>query len=676
MAIKFLCPSCKKVVSVKDEYAGKKGKCPHCGNVLTVPAPTRPPTATLPPSAKPPTPPPRPVRAPRPPSRPVDLEAEAAAALRDEPPPENAPVASTTVDFNCPMCDAELHLPLDLAGKRSPCPECRRIIKVPEPVKKDPANWRQTAQNLPSAARRPEEKAPEGAWGSTRAATAVSRESLQDAGAIPEAKALLTVRQRITRYAMWSAAAIFFTVCAVLVWYKWAQAREEQAVQIALDYAESDAGKTELGRDGQAAIHRLAGEHALRSRKAGSAVAAQEQFHKSLTSLSRAAEAGRGATEHDALLQDLAVAETALGGSPEEVDAGTKLKWDDAQKEIHAALRDIRSSEAKLEGLREVAGRLAVKEQGARAIALASSLYSSPNEEKAEALGVVGLELLTADKKGLAAKALDQALSLFAVKERPALAPSVVALAMALGRELPEPPKKMKQPAENEVNSWIGTIEGHARLKQWGEARQMAAEQRFDPRKRLEALTALAYAALDDKAAGSTDVTSAIEQAKIPPKGPPPSPWLLLRLVRIGVHAGVAEDQLQSLAAVITDRDLRGRAQLAIFEGQLAQGKADDVKQLDTVEAHTVSAWLAHEEWARRNRGQTGVVKSWEPANRAFGLLGVALGSQKDERRLAASQAPGRRRFQNLFLLRPAPSEPCRYQQYAVDLFRSRRRGA
>ena len=37
MAIKFLCSSCKKVVSVKDEFAGRKGKCPHCGNVLTVP---------------------------------------------------------------------------------------------------------------------------------------------------------------------------------------------------------------------------------------------------------------------------------------------------------------------------------------------------------------------------------------------------------------------------------------------------------------------------------------------------------------------------------------------------------------------------------------------------------------------------------------------------------------
>ena len=354
MAIKFLCPGCKKVMSVPDEFAGKKGKCSHCGNVVTVPAPTRPVTAFTPALPKPPTPP-RPAPAKRP-SGPIDLDAEAAAALRDEPKPEAAEVASATIDFNCPMCDAELHLPLDLAGKREPCPECRRIIKVPEPAKKDPANWRQTAPNLPSAARRPEEKAPEGAWGSTRAAATVSRESLQEAGAFPEAKELLTVRQRITRYSIWSAAAIFFTVCAVLVWIKWTQAREEQEVKLALDYAQSGPGKKELGRDGQAAIYRLAGEQALRTHKAGCAVAAQDQFHRSLSLLGQAA--GGSATERDALLQDLAEAETALGGSSDEVDAGVKLKWDDAQKEIRAALRDIRSPEAKLDGLREVAHSL------------------------------------------------------------------------------------------------------------------------------------------------------------------------------------------------------------------------------------------------------------------------------------------------------------------------------
>ena len=36
MAIKVTC-SCGRVLNVKDELAGKKGRCPSCGNVLQVP---------------------------------------------------------------------------------------------------------------------------------------------------------------------------------------------------------------------------------------------------------------------------------------------------------------------------------------------------------------------------------------------------------------------------------------------------------------------------------------------------------------------------------------------------------------------------------------------------------------------------------------------------------------
>src|SRR5690349_2294966 len=111
MPIQFLCPHCKKAVKVKDEFAGKKGKCPHCTKFVTVPAPAKP-------SSTPPPPRPR-----------IDVEAEAAAALADEPKPEAA-AAPTTIDFTCPMCDAQLHMPLSDAGRRAQCPECKNIIKV------------------------------------------------------------------------------------------------------------------------------------------------------------------------------------------------------------------------------------------------------------------------------------------------------------------------------------------------------------------------------------------------------------------------------------------------------------------------------------------------------------------------------------------------------------------
>ena len=94
----------------------------------------------------------------------MDVEAEAAAALGDEPKPEAEAPPAATIDFTCPNCDEELHLSLDLAGNVNRAPKCKRIIKVPEPAKRDPANWRQTGPSLPSGAKRVVQQAPEGAW--------------------------------------------------------------------------------------------------------------------------------------------------------------------------------------------------------------------------------------------------------------------------------------------------------------------------------------------------------------------------------------------------------------------------------------------------------------------------------------------------------------------------------
>ena len=36
--IKFQCSQCGQTVRVADEHAGRKGKCPHCQALLTIPA--------------------------------------------------------------------------------------------------------------------------------------------------------------------------------------------------------------------------------------------------------------------------------------------------------------------------------------------------------------------------------------------------------------------------------------------------------------------------------------------------------------------------------------------------------------------------------------------------------------------------------------------------------------
>jgi len=37
MAIRLTCPECGKELSVRDELAGRRGKCPGCGGIITVP---------------------------------------------------------------------------------------------------------------------------------------------------------------------------------------------------------------------------------------------------------------------------------------------------------------------------------------------------------------------------------------------------------------------------------------------------------------------------------------------------------------------------------------------------------------------------------------------------------------------------------------------------------------
>src|SRR5947209_1252354 len=104
MPIRFKCTHCHKQLSVKEHLAGKKAVCPVCKKAILIPLPLAP----------------------------VDVEALAAAALADVPTEKPVDAAGPgTVDFTCPFCDEELSLAADLAGKKTPCPKCTKLIKVP-----------------------------------------------------------------------------------------------------------------------------------------------------------------------------------------------------------------------------------------------------------------------------------------------------------------------------------------------------------------------------------------------------------------------------------------------------------------------------------------------------------------------------------------------------------------
>src|SRR5436190_16191084 len=178
MTLKFSCPHCRKAIRVKEELAGKKAKCPACQQVLTIPTVAR---STSPTAAKSTTE--------------SDLEAQALAALAEQSPSSPAPASTKTIDFQCSFCDEKISLSADLAGKRAPCPECRRIIKVPLLEKADPKDWRKVDVHAPLIRDHRGAPAPEGAWGSEVSRGRVSRQALLEAGALPVIKEKSTSRQ-------------------------------------------------------------------------------------------------------------------------------------------------------------------------------------------------------------------------------------------------------------------------------------------------------------------------------------------------------------------------------------------------------------------------------------------------------------------------------------------------
>src|SRR5262249_5719676 len=121
MSIRFNCPHCQKSLKVSAELAGRRARCPGCKQAIAIP--------TLDPVVS------------------AEVEDLAAAALSDELKPEEKPEEKETgpIKFQCPYCDEMVEVSADLAGKQTPCPECKRIVKVPVPVKAEPRDWRKVA---------------------------------------------------------------------------------------------------------------------------------------------------------------------------------------------------------------------------------------------------------------------------------------------------------------------------------------------------------------------------------------------------------------------------------------------------------------------------------------------------------------------------------------------------
>jgi hypothetical protein len=621
MTLKFSCPHCRKGIRVKEELAGKKAKCPACQQVLTIPAVKG---ATPPPATKS--------------STDSDLEAKALAALVEQTKsPGSTPVSTKTIDFQCPFCDEKIRLSADLAGKRAPCPECSRIVKVPLPEDSQPKDWRKVDVRSPITRDHKGEPAPEGAWGSEVSRGRVSRQALLEAGALPVVKEKWTLRQWANRIALAVIVVFGVVVSAWAILHYSFESRKGGA----FSQAEKLVAETKDPLTA-AEVYRGLGVYQFRAEKPvgenNSAKAALNQFLKARAKLS---EEGRESAERDAILIDLALDQADLGSDSQEAQKrGIRLNWDETVKEVHRTLQHIKSPEARLQGLRLVERKFLDLNLPNIAARLPDAILDPNDPNRAEALAQYGLLII--DQKEQANAQATQALQAFTpLKKNPkatqeSFPPSLVALLVALDRkdlkELPETPPKENPPLDLRVGfTWAWAYRG-----QLGEARSLALSS-GPASHQLHALIALIAALVEKKADIGVDLAAAIERVEpaLKEKDTNVSHWTLYRLVQLGARGG-KPDQVAKVVPFIPDAELRGLADLEITLATLPSHSPDEMwNDLATHKPpcrHALLVLARHNTRFGSSSFVSKAVNSWEPELRPLGYAGIALGMQDAER--------------------------------------------
>jgi hypothetical protein len=676
MPIKIKCPKCQKGLNVPDSLVGKRAACPGCKHVLTIPAsaaaaapgrpaaspaaPSGPAPVKGPPPARPTAKPaPRPAKAGDPPAKssqpsepasespPEDVEKFAASLLNDESngAPEKPP---EYVEFVCPMCDEPVKMNVDMAGKQAPCPLCKRIVKVPMPASSKKEGWR-AAPTRPAGARVDTEPAPEGAWSATDRKI-VSREALEEADAIPVKRDPVSARQWIAR-GMVGTAVLALLGLGIFFVLGWLGGRKQKDLLEKAMNAVSGKKKTLAGPEA-GIVHLAAGRYHL-NRKERDCIrpekgdaGAWNQFSAARGDLTAP---DKMTAECDAVLIELALAQLDMGGSGKAVEEREKLSWQDTIKEVVRTVQAIRLPEAKLppegrsEAVRQLTRKLIEMGQPALVEDLARQIGDGPIS-----LAVAGVEMYRAGKKETARKLFDQVMTYYkrdgapakgadggkkAEPVLPALTMDVVALAYALGEEktLPTVTEATQKNLRLMAEAVAPVLNGSAE-----DARQKV-EKLPTAALRLEGLTAIADLATDESETRKT-AEQAVGLIGSELRDQPVSPWVLVRLVRVGLKAGLSEASLldSAVSRIHAESQLANWARLQVFRVQLGRetGKADEAL-LNSVEASTLSQRLARVDLARHNTrkdsGTIGAIEKWDESVRPFGYIGAALGLQGEK---------------------------------------------
>ncbi|MFO0863376.1 MAG: hypothetical protein U0744_01720 [Gemmataceae bacterium] len=377
MSLRFKCPNpaCQKPLSVNESLAGKRVACPACKKPLLVPAPVAAPVAA-----------------------PVDVEALAADALAEKsasngnghtPAAETKPAdgPKTTIDFDCDYCGDPVSLPLDMAGKQSPCPHCRRVIRIPIPKIDVRENWRDAKKNIaPSAAKINQVEAVEGVQGGR--AVGVSHEALKEAGVIQAPpKPPIGVMGWVRRGCI----AVVVIGLAVGVYFVLSQARTKTKDERTFDEVREDVVMSEKLKAMpvlKAEAERLIAETILvkRNLSTKTGVKALEAFQAArgvLSSLppSKSTD-GADSLDADLMLIELGFALLELGAqSNDDLLTRERLEWSDVDKELSRTIDRIQSRDAKSAALRRLSVALTRMKRPEIAAGLCTRFANQENQK-------------------------------------------------------------------------------------------------------------------------------------------------------------------------------------------------------------------------------------------------------------------------------------------------------
>ncbi len=610
MPIRMKCPECNKAFRVKDDLAGKKVACPGCKHVLAVPegVPSEPVKAAQEAVKE---------------AEQFELETMAAQALQEHQLKQQE-AAPQFVEFICPQCDEKLKLSADLAGKQTPCPECRRIIKVPQLQKQAPKDWREAGkENVPTAvAMLKQQEQMDGAWGSVQA-TKVSREALVEAKVITAPKRRWTRAQKI-RVGVLVGGAFLFLCASYYFINRWFaenfEARtlaEIEAYTGASSKAGSESKANKLSVEGQVALTRLLGDYLLmhaQKRKPSNQDSRAVQ-RASLQLLKR---------ESNLWVRWFLVREALLGSYDTEPNLDNLAEYLQLAPSQSARLYLLR--ELCRERLEPIADKPdALKERVAVWKAMILRAFPSmpdasgrvvPTEQVA-GLAVLAQELVRMGQKAMAIPLVDEAGRMLG--NHPAVPMAYSVALVMIGRQPP--------PGIPTLDAQYARVEGTARLNQLREAMDLFGKRtETDSADDIELRTTLALQFLEKQPDQSRMfLEKAIDIAKRRPQ----AEWqrLYLCLVSLKVNGPPVAKQL---ANQVLSGPVLARVHYTAFlqEVQASKGPIDPAKAED-VKPHGAATSLAYFQVARRQaKADTKKTLEWARSlpreeDRPFALLGV-----------------------------------------------------